>query len=211
MTQPITPTAHSSLVGGSTAARRTARDVTPEEVRRFIAYNPATGALTWKERAPSDFTEGGRSTQTRANKWNGRFAGKPAINTFSNGYLTGHLNRVQVYAHRIAWLHFYGESVDPECYVDHVNGDRTDNRIVNLRVVTPRQSAFNAPPRNRKGYPKGVKYDTRRARWYARIRVGGVETSLGGFDSVEAATTAYERAAETHQGAHAFHVSRGIS
>jgi hypothetical protein len=141
-------------------------------------------------------------------KWNTRWAGKPAISTQSNGYLTGHINRVQVYAHRIAWMHYHNRRVDEGMLLDHINGDRTDNRITNLRVVTAQQSAFNLPPRSKIHPLKGVKYDTRRGHWYARIRIDGVDTSLGRFPSAEAAADAYKKAAEIHQGGHAYHISR---
>lgn len=205
----ITLQAHSNLVGGSTAARRRkAIEVTVSEVRLLLDYDPATGRLCWRHRDVSLFSGNPREADIAARKWNSRHAGRPALNSLSNGYLTGHINYTQVYAHKIAWLHHYGYTVPKGMYVDHVNGDRSDNRIANLRVVTPRQSMFNMPPRGIASSYKGVKYDKRRGHWYARIRVEGVDVSLGRFSSEDAAAEAYKRAAETYQGAHAYHISR---
>jgi hypothetical protein len=204
----ITPQAHSNLVGGSTASRRKAHDVTYEEVRLFIDYDPHTGDMRWKTRDVEHFAGSEREADIAARKWNTKFAGKPAINSLSKGYLTGRIRYVQVYAHRLAWMHFHGENVEKGMYLDHVNGDRADNRIANLRVVTPRQSAFNLPPRSARSKHKGVYFDARRGHWYARIRVDGTERSLGRFMDEDAAAEAYRLAAELYQGAHAYHLSR---
>jgi len=191
-----------------TAARRKASDITHVEVRVFIDYDPQTGAMYWKPRELQHFAGDARSADIAQRKWNTRFAGKPALNSLSNGYLTGHLNYVQVYAHRIAWMHYYGADVDTGMYLDHANGCRTDNRIENLRLVTPLQSAFNLPPRGTYSTHKGVKFDARRGHWYARIRVDGVDRSLGRFPDEETAAEAYRKAAAEHQGEHAYHLSR---
>jgi len=205
----ITPDAHSSLVGGSTASRRSkASEVTASEARLLLDYDPETGTLWWRQRDVSLFSGNPREADIAARKWNSRHAGRPALNSPSNGYLTGHINYIQVYAHKIAWLHYYGSPVPNGMYIDHVNGDRTDNRISNLRIVTPRQSTFNMPPRGRISAHKGVKYDKRRGHWLARIRIDGKDVSLGRFPDEAAAAEAYRKAAEAHQGAHAYHISR---
>jgi hypothetical protein len=209
MTESITPTQHSSLVGGSTSPRRKkASEITPEEVRALLLYAPDTGLLFWRVRSIEWFSDYADKASLTMKKWNTRWAGKPALGAKSNGYLTGHINRVQVYAHRIAWTYYHNEQVAAGMYIDHINGDRTDNRITNLRTVTPQQSSFNMPPRSQARQLKGVKYDARRGHWYARIRIDGVDTFLGRFPSADAAAAAYKKAAERYQGDHAYHISR---
>lgn len=214
MTNPITPTAHSSLVGGSTAARRTkrpARDLTPEDVRRSLHYDPKTGRFWWKIRAYETFN-GDAFTQQRCGKsWNRRFAGTRALTADSEGrgYLVGNVVGCNAYAHRVAWMHYYGEVPEDGMYVDHINGDKSDNRIENLRLVTPQQSQFNTPPRGGQSGLKGVAFDKRRRKWMAHMRQGPTLHFLGYFGTAEEAARRYIEEAERVQGEHAYHNSAG--
>lgn len=75
---------------------------------------------------------------------------------------------------------------------DHISMDRLDNRSSNLRVATTSENGFNrcATVKNKSGF-KGVSWDTRRGKWVAQIAVNGKRSSLGYFDIVEEAATAY--------------------
>lgn len=88
--------------------------------------------------------------------------------------------------------------------VDHVNGNKFDNRKENLRVVTPSQNAVNAGRRknNSSGY-KGVFYESRRDKWRAEIKVNYRSVFLGYFDNKEDAAKAYNKAALKHHGEYA--------
>lgn len=94
-------------------------------------------------------------------------------------------------AHRLAWLHFYGEW--PKAEIDHVNGDRTDNRMVNLRLATSSQNKANAAIRrdNTSGV-KGVSYRKDTGKWTAYINR---KIKLGCYSTLEEATKV-RRAAE---------------
>ena len=92
-------------------------------------------------------------------------------------------------AHRVAWRLGTGE--DPgKKYVDHVNGDRSDNRLCNLRLVTPQQNAWN---RKAKGYTYIEKRKQYRTGTYHR----GTYVLIGYFDTEEEAAAAY--AAKTQE------------
>jgi len=93
------------------------------------------------------------------------------------------------YIHRLVWLYHHGEW--PGEQVDHVNGVKTDNRIENLRLLSPSANAQNV---NR----IGVSRDRRSGRWRARIMVEGRSISLGSHATHEAAHAAYLRAKEMH-------------
>jgi hypothetical protein len=75
--------------------------------------------------------------------------------------------------------------------VDHINGNRLDNRKENLRVCTHAQNLMN---RASKRKFKGVRL-REGGRWQAAIRVGGVRHCLGGFETAEEAARAYDDAA----------------
>ena len=86
-------------------------------------------------------------------------------------------------AHRVAWRLMTGE--DPgHLYVDHINGDRADNRWENLRLVTPQQNAWN---RKAKGYT----YIERRNQYRAGTYHRGSYILIGYFDTEEDAAAAY--------------------
>lgn len=113
----------------------------------------------------------------------GELISKPALD--------GHYVRVTVlgkryYAHRLVWLYIHGEMPD---YIDHINGDRQDNRLVNLRKSTMSQNQAN-----RKELVRGIEKHGRKYR--ARIEVRGDRVELGSFETIEEAYNAYHVAAD---------------
>jgi hypothetical protein len=212
MTDQITPSDHSNLVGGSTASRRIgAGDLSPEEVRRFLHYDPATGRFWYKIRAYDSFNGTAFIKKRNGMAWNQRCAGRRACSSKSGaGYYTGRIMGVSFGAHRLAWLHYHGTAIPEGMFVDHINGDGFDNRIENLRLATPRQSVFNTSvQRNSTSKVKGVSWDKKNQKWKVRIKCEAGEVWLGRFDSLEAARGAYEGAAEKYHGDYAHHTSRG--
>jgi len=101
-------------------------------------------------------------------------------------------------AHRIAFALHHGRWA---AFVDHVNGDRSDNRAVNLRECTKAQNLWNrgAQANNTSGH-KGVHFSTQAQRWQAQLVANGKRYRLGNFLTPAAAAEAYERAAQLHHG-----------
>jgi hypothetical protein len=106
--------------------------------------------------------------------------------------------RIQVFGrsikvHRLVWLYETGEW--PSLDIDHINGDRSDNRFCNLRLATKGQNAQNYPlhANNRCGL-HGVSWVGRVQKWRAMIRVDGKQRYVGMFKSPEDAHAAYLRA-----------------
>lgn len=114
-----------------------------------------------------------------------------AGNVQLNGYLQVGVAGQHYYAHRIVWLLTHGRWPVEE--IDHINGDRTDNRLVNLRDVSHRGNQQNSPI-HREGKPPGT--CKQGGRWRARIQIDGKRRHLGMFDTEEEAHAAYMRACD---------------
>lgn len=99
--------------------------------------------------------------------------------------------------HRVAWFLYYGEW--PDKTVDHINGNRSDNRITNLRLATISENGYNrkTPQNNTSGF-KGVSFH--RGLWQAQISVSGKNKFLGRFASREEAAAAYGKSALQYHG-----------
>ena len=110
---------------------------------------------------------------------------------YRNGYWVICVENNRLLAHRLAFLYMTGAF--PPAEVDHINGDKVDNRWCNLRPATRSQNSANRPTKNRLGM-KGVKA-RKNGRFEADIRVKGRKVYLGTFDTIAEAAAAYEKAA----------------
>jgi len=173
----------------------------PEVLRQLLSYDPETGKLFWKER-PAHFFK----SDSYAERWNNRFAGREALTArHREGYCHGSLLGSHVLAHRAAMALHNGEW--PEWEVDHINGDRTDNRIDNLRAVTRSENARNVSVSQRNTSGQIGVSETARGMWVAYIREGGGHVHLGVFREFEDAVSA-RRAAQVRFGYHRNHGRR---
>lgn len=129
---------------------------------------------------------------------NGVSAGSVAGSLHNKGYIRIGVGGKQYFAHRLAWLYFYGEW--PSSHIDHINQDKTDNRIANLRLATDSQNQANIFGRSSSG-AKGVCAEG--SRWKAQIMRGGKKLHLGTFDTPEEAHKAYCQAAGRFDGIYA--------
>lgn len=112
-------------------------------LRRFVDVNYETGEIFWRPRSECDFTSNGYGGALGAMKrFNSLYAGKPALNHKSKGYLKGRIDGKELKAHRVVWAHYHGRW--PSGVIDHINRDRSDNRLANLRDVTSAQNAMNS-------------------------------------------------------------------
>lgn len=124
------------------------------------------------------------------------------------GYIRISYKGRMILAHRMAWA-FVNNKWPPKGFmVDHINGDRTDNRIGNLRLVNSSQNQFNSKPaRASFSGRKGVRYErfrTRIKRWRAYIKIDGRQISLGMYETMAEAVAAREAAERSFQGEYRF-------
>lgn len=169
----------------------------PELLRQLFSYEPETGKLFWRRRAPHFF-----KTLQEFKRWNTRYANKPAFRVNPQGYVSGMIFRQMHRAHRIIWAMQYGEW--PEREIDHINGDRANNRLCNLRLVTRRENTLNQKRRrNNKSGRTGVS-QLGNGKWRAYISEHGKIKHLGVFCALEDAIKVRVRA-EAECGYHANH------
>lgn len=115
------------------------------------------------------------------------------------GYIHISVNSTHQKAHRLAWTYVYGST--PTGYIDHINGVRDDNRIVNLRECTQAQNCANsAKGKNNTSGIKGVSWSRIPRLWAANIMVNGKAIHLGLFwDKDVAAQSLRIKRAEVHE------------
>lgn len=104
-------------------------------------------------------------------------------------YIKIHCSRYT--AHRLAWRLYYGKW--PEKYIDHISGNKTDNRICNLRVVNKRQNCINTN-HHRNGRLPGTNYSSKDKKYISRIKIKGKPYYLGIFENEIDAHNCYLKA-----------------
>jgi len=160
----------------------------PEQLRQLLRYEPETGKLFWLARDVNQHED------AVAKMWNTQHAGSQTFLSIKNGYHCGTVLKKSYYAHRVIWAMQTGAW--PENQIDHINMDKLDNRLCNLRPA----SAFENM-RNQKGSTlgvskyKGVSWDKRGKKWRADIGHKRQIFYLGLFDDENTAAQAYNAAA----------------
>lgn len=157
--------------------------ISADELSKRVSYDPETGLFLWIENI---------SSKARA--------GHPAFATRkANGYLFGRTLGYSILSHRAAWLLTYGTW--PKGEIDHINGDKTDNRIDNLRDCSRSENQHNRPRySNNKSGLKGVSWHKQKMKWRAVIALHGKSKHLGLFDDKLDAFEAYKSAcSELHR------------
>ncbi len=183
---------------------KTETHISAETLRELLQYEAASGRLIWLAREAKHSFGAEQSAEHTAKIWNAKYAGKPALVALNqNGYQHGTIFGKFYSAHRVAWALHFGEW--PENGIDHINGDRTDNRISNLRDVPDRVNAKNQKQncRNTSGVT-GVHLHKKTGRWVASIKGEGKVRNLGYYRTIEEAA-AVRSEAEKKYGFHPNH------
>ena len=147
-------------------------NLTPERLKSLLHYNEETGIFTRLVAA---------SPRVKA--------GDICTCLDSDGYIMIRVDWKRYKAHRLAW--FYTHGVWPNGQIDHINGERHDNRIENLRDVSPQGNQHNrrkASTNNASGF-LGVRFY--KGSWRATICIAGNNIHIGTFSTQDAAYSAY--------------------
>lgn len=160
--------------------------ITQAELKEILNYDPSTGVFTRKVK-----------TNNRVN------VGDIIKSKDAQGYLKVCINYKIYYLHRLAWFYIYG--VFPK-NIDHINRDKTDNRLCNLREVTLTENNRNLPQiyTNTSGVT-GVYWESKLQKWRAFIHVDNKKKHLGVFKSFDDAVLARKQAERDNN----YHINHG--
>lgn len=147
--------------------------ITQDRLKELVSYDPDTGVFVWLKDNGKNAKQG--STAGRIN-----FYGYSVICIDGQTYL----------AHRLAWMYCFGNF--PEMNIDHLNGDRNDNRVSNLRDVSQDVNCQNHRKQNGdKPVMIGVSFDKATKKFKSQIMHKGKNLHLGRFRTEAEAHDAY--------------------
>lgn len=146
------------------------------KIKKHLSYDPDTGNFHWLVPTSNRVKVGDKA---HSKSWSGY-------------YELCFLNQ-KVYCHRLAWLYVYGSP--PNGVIDHINGNRLDNRIKNLRCVSQIENSQNSltPLKGSKSGVRGV-HQNKRGSWIAQITKNGKCYHLGSYKTQDHAYLAYLKA-----------------
>jgi hypothetical protein len=156
--------------------------LTQERLKELLDYNPESGHFYWKVKSNHFIKIGAQAG---------------GIN--QKGYVIVGIEGARCYAHRVAWLFTYGKF--PTAQVDHIDGDKSNNSITNLRLCTNAENHKNQGIRktNTSGF-KGVSWDSKNESWFAQTTLINRHIFLGYYESPEEASIAYNTFAKANHG-----------
>jgi hypothetical protein len=150
-------------------------------IEEHLSYDPETGELHWKKDRHSAKVKGKRA------------------GTLLNGYLSVKIHGKNYFVHRVAYALYHGEQLSTDLLIDHIDGDKSNNRIDNLRKADYSENGYNRKQGvNNTSGRTGVHYVNGTGKWQARIVLSGKRVSLGYFTDLEDAITARLNAEQEH-------------
>jgi hypothetical protein len=160
--------------------------ITQQELKELLHYNPETGIFTWKVSPARQV-----------------FSGDIAGTKRKDGYIQIKVKNKLILSHRLAWIYMYGYL--PK-YIDHINGQRDDNRIINIREVSNQQNSLNSKiSKNNTSGIKGVYWDKSRNKWTVRLSIDGKCKFFKRFDDIDLAKLVIEEVRNKYHGKYANH------
>lgn len=168
-----------------------------EYLHECFLYDAASGHLIWKARPLHHF-----KNETGMKCVNARMAGLRAQSSLNGRYYITSINSKFYLCHRIVWCMHYGYWPDGD--IDHINGNKLDNRIENLRFVDRSQNMSNVGmQKNNKSGFIGVFWASRTRKWQAVVAHKKKNIYIGTFDCPVQAAKAYNEAVLKYHGSYA--------
>jgi len=159
-----------------------------DHLHELFDYNTETGVLYWRPRSAKWF----KAIQYMY-PWNARFAGKPAGHVGAHGYSSVRVHPRYYRAHRIIMAMQLGHW--PKHQVDHIDQDRGNNRLHNLREASFVDNAKNhSRHKSNTSGVTGVHWSRRDSVWIAKVGHGNNRIHLGSFQSLDDAAEARRKA-----------------
>lgn len=166
--------------------------LTRKRLCELFIIDPEQGEIFWKKRRGGTVTSGQRS-----------------------GYITSRnyriicIDRTDYFEHNLIWLYVNG-TFPPRGYeIDHINRDRSDNKIANLRICTRTQNNANMNLRNDNATGvRGVYFDKSREKYCVQVTANGKTKSLGRYGDLETARKVAETARNEIFGEFAYHPTK---
>lgn len=159
--------------------------LTHERLKELLIYNPDTGLFIWQDK--------------RGGRWAGRNAG--TLHKYK-GYRYIDIDGTKYMAHRLAW--FFSYKVWPNDQIDHINGIRSDNKLVNLRDISQIENSQNQTRSHKNTKVGFLGVCARGEKYEARITVNRKQIQLGTFLTVERARDVYLEAKNK------YHIGRNV-
>lgn len=161
-------------------------------IKRTLSYDPKTGSFTRLPRPLEDFPD------ERTWHWYHTYCLSQPVGFINReGYFQIKIDQRSYRMHRIAWLLHFGNW--PAGQIDHINGNRADNRIINLRLVDHVGNGKNRKRSvNNKSGVTGVRQRAPGGSWLAQIKANRRTINLGAFPTREEAIRARKDAERRH-------------
>lgn len=158
--------------------------ITQELVRELFSYED--GIFVWKKQL----------------SYRGKI-GKKAGSLSNTGYIQIGIKNMDYLLHRLVFLYHHGYM--PK-YIDHIDGNKLNNRIENLRECTNQQNSFNSKiSKNNTSGIKGISWDKSRNKWQAKCMIDGKTIHIGRFSDIKQAENALKSARSYYHGIYARH------
>ena len=162
--------------------------ITQQRLHELFEYRD--GALIWK---------------AKSGKTAGRIKiGEIAGTIEKNGYIRITIEQKRYRMHQLVFLYHNGYLTKGK-EIDHIDGNRTNNRFDNLREVTRQQNSFNRKYINNTSGIKGISWCNQRKKWVVQIMVDGRNKNLGRYDTLEEAVAVAIAGREKYHGTFARH------
>jgi hypothetical protein len=153
--------------------------ITKEELNNLFDY--VDGNLIWKINARSNHVKGSKAGCIKG-----------------SGYIYIKINNKLYLAHRLIFLMHHGFL--PKC-IDHIDGNKTNNKIENLREATNQENQYNRKlSKNNKSGIKGISWNKLVKKWQIYLSINGKNISFGFFDDLELAELIINEAREKYHG-----------